>query len=338
MMKNKQKLILFALVLGLLLTMLATLTIGPVHIPAGTVVKIIFSKIFAVPQTWPDNFQQIVLNVRLPRILLAVLAGCALSVSGCAMQGLFRNPMASPYICGVASGGAFGASLIIAFNISHLLIIPTAFFFALLAVFLVYNLARAGNKIPVETLLLSGIALSLFFSALTSFVQYVSKEGELRQIIFWLMGGFWASSWNKVLGSFPVIFTGVLGIFFFSRELNILLIGEDQAQDMGVEVEITRKAILILSALVTASAVAACGIIGFVGLIIPHIMRIIIGPDHRFLLPASAVCGSIFLVWVDTFARTLISPTELPVGIITALIGVPFFLFLLKTRKKLSGF
>ncbi|MEW6556071.1 MAG: iron chelate uptake ABC transporter family permease subunit [Elusimicrobiota bacterium] len=334
----KKNLILILLALGLLMTILVTLTIGPVHIPVGIVIKVLFSKIVSIPQTWQDNFQEIILNVRLPRILLGVFAGCALSISGCTMQALFRNPMASPYVCGVASGGAFGASLIIVLGISQVLVMPVAFFFSLLTVFLVYHLAKVGRKIPVETLLLSGIALSLFFSALTSFIQYMAKEEELRQIIFWLMGGLWASNWNKVLSVFPVILLGILCLLYFSRELNILLLGEEQALDVGVEVEGTRKIILILTALITASAVATCGIIGFVGLVIPHIMRIIIGPDHRFLLLASAISGSIFLVWVDTFARILISPTELPVGIITALIGVPFFLFLLRRRKRLSGF
>ncbi|RLD17320.1 MAG: iron ABC transporter permease [Caldiserica bacterium] len=334
----RKNLVLISLSAGLFLTLLATLSIGPIRIPFGTVVKILFSKIIPIPQTWPNNFYEIIINVRLPRILLGILIGGALSVSGCAMQGLFRNPMASPYVCGVASGGAFGASLIIVLGLPQVLIMPVAFLFSLLVVFLVYHLAKIGRRIPVETLLLSGIALSLFFSALTSFIQYVAEEGQLRQIIFWLMGGLWASNWNKVLSVFPVIFLGILCLLYFSRELNILLLGEDHALDVGVDVENARKIILILGALTTSSAVATCGIIGFVGLIVPHLMRIIIGPDHRFLLPASCLCGSIFLVWVDTFARTLISPTELPVGIITALIGVPFFLFLLRRRKRLSGF
>ena len=333
-----KKLILLFLIGGLILTLLLSLTIGPIHIPVTTILKILFSKIFDISKTWPDNFQQIILNVRLPRILLGMLVGSALSISGCAMQAIFRNPMASPYVCGVSAGGAFGASLVIVLGAPQFLIIPVAFFFSLLAVFLVYYLAKTGTKVSVETLLLAGIAISLFFSSITAFIQYVANEWQLREIIFWLMGGLWASNWNKVLTSFPIIFLGTICLIFFYRELNILLIGEEQAQDVGVEVEIARKIILVLATLITATAVAASGTIGFVGLIIPHMMRIIIGTDHRFLVPASCICGSIFLVWVDTFARSLISPTELPVGIITALIGVPFFLFLLKRRKRLSGF
>jgi iron complex transport system permease protein len=334
----KKKLFLIFLGLGLLLTLLITLTIGPVRINVLTVVKILCSGIIDIHRTWPDNFQEIILNVRLPRILLGILVGCALSVSGCSMQALFKNPMASPYVCGVASGGAFGASLVIVFNVSQSLIMPVAFFFSLLTIFVVYYVAKTGSKVSSETLLLSGIALSLFFSAATSFLQYLAEEGELRQIIFWLMGGLWASSWSKVKIVIPVILFGTICLLFFYKEMNILLLGEEQAQDVGVNVEKTRKIILVLAALVTAGAVAACGVIGFIGLIIPHIMRIVVGPDHRTLLPASCLCGSIFLVWIDTFARTLISPTELPVGIITAMIGVPFFLLLLRKRKKLSGF
>ncbi len=334
----KKKLLLAFLGLGLLMTFLIALTIGPVQIKIWTAAQILCSKIIKITPVWPDNFQEIILNVRLPRIFLGVLVGCALSVSGCSMQALFRNPMASPYVCGVASGGAFGASLVIILKASQSWIMPVAFFFSLLTIFVVYYVAKTGHKVSSETLLLSGIALSLFFSASTSFLQYAAEEGELRQIVFWLMGGLWASSWGKVKIVIPVILPGTIGLLFFYKELNILLLGEEQAQDVGVNVEKTRKIILVLTAFVTAGAVAACGVIGFVGLIIPHIMRILIGPDHRFLLPASCLGGSIFLVWVDTFARTLISPTELPVGIITAMIGVPFFLFLLRKRKKLSGF
>lgn len=334
----KQKSILFGLCGMLILTFFCVLTIGPVSIPIKTVVRIFLSKICDLPRTWPDNFQSIILFVRLPRTLLGILVGCALSVSGCAMQGLFRNPMADSYICGIASAGAFGASLVIISGIGRGLIMPVAFSFSLLAIFVVYYLARTGRRVTVETLLLSGIAISLFFSALTSFIHYISKEWQLREMIFWIMGGLWKSDWNRVMASFPIIAVGTLGLIFFHRELNILLTSEEQAQDMGVEVEKTRKILLILSAFVSSAAVAVSGIIGFVGLIIPHTIRLIIGPDHKFLLPASCLAGGIFLVWVDTICRTIISPSELPVGIITALFGVPFFLYLLKKRKKSIGF
>ena len=334
----KKPILIFILALGLFVTFLMTLVIGPVEISVSTVVRILCSALFDITKTWPDYLSNIILNVRLPRILLGIMVGCALSVSGCSMQSLFRNPMASPYVCGVASGGAFGAALVIILHLSHSLIMPLAFFFSLLTIFVVYNIAKVGRKVSSETLLLSGIALSLFFSAATSFLQYIAKENDLRQIIFWLMGGLWASSWWKVKIVFPAILAGTVCLLFFYKEMNILLLGEDQARDLGVNVEKTRKIILVMAAIVTAGAVASCGVIGFVGLIIPHVMRIVIGPDHKYLLPASCLGGSIFLVWIDTFARTLVFPTELPVGIITGMVGVPFFLALLRKRKKVSGF
>lgn len=334
----KKNIIIGFLAIALILTFFIVLTIGPVHIKIWAIAKVIFSKIIAMNQTFPNNLQDIIINVRLPRILLCMLTGCALSVSGCSMQALFKNPMASPYVCGVASGGAFGAVLVITFHINQIYIMPAAFVFSLLTIFAVYYIAKTGSKVSSETLLLSGIALSLFFSASTSFLQYIAGENELRQIVFWLMGGFWASSWSKVKIASPVIISGTICLMFFFKELNILLLGEDQAHDIGVNVEKTRKIILVIAAFITAGAVSVSGVIGFVGLIIPHIMRIFIGPDHKYLLPASCLSGSIFLVWVDTFSRTIVTPIEIPVGIITAMTGVPFFLFLLRKRRKISGF
>lgn len=334
----KNAFFLLALVLGLIITFLSTLMMGPVHIDVTTVVKVLLSAITDIPPTWPDYYREIVLNVRLPRVLLGILVGCALSVSGCSMQALFKNPMASPFVCGVASGGAFGAALVIVLHGSHALIMPAAFFFSLLTVFTVYSVAKIGRNISSETLLLSGIALSLFFSAATSFLQYVAEEAQLREIVFWLMGGLWSGSWEKVKLVIPPIVIGSLFLLCFYKELNILLLGDDQARDLGVNVARTRKIVLVMTAFVTAGAVAACGVIGFIGLIVPHVMRFLVGPNHRYLLPASCLSGAIFLVWVDTCSRSIVYPTELPVGIITAMVGVPFFLFLLRSRKKTSGF
>jgi len=171
---------------------------------------------------------------------------------------------------------------------------------------------------------------------LVSFMQYIAGERQLRQIVFWLMGGLWASNWNKVIISLPLILSGSFGILFFSRDLNILLSGEESALNLGVDVENVRRMVLVLASLVTATCVSFCGIIGFVGLVVPHIMRLIVGPDHRILLPSSFLAGAIFLIWTDTLARKIIAPTELPVGIITAILGVPFFLFLLIRRREVG--
>ncbi|MDO9536810.1 MAG: iron chelate uptake ABC transporter family permease subunit [Thermoplasmata archaeon] len=321
---------------GLILTAIIALTIGPVNIPVATVFKILFR----FPQSWPDSYNVIVMDVRLPRILLGGLVGSALAVAGCAMQGLFKNPMASPYILGISSGSAFGASLAIVLGVgmaAGALAVPLmAFIFAIVTILLVYNISRVGGRVPVETLLLAGIAVGAFFGAQVSLMKYFAGE-ELRSIVFWLMGGFWASSWDKVAIAFPLILLGVAAIMFFSRDLNIMLMGEDHALDMGINVESDKKIILIFASLITAAAVSVSGIIGFVGLIIPHIMRIIVGPDHRILLPASCLVGALFLICADTIARTIIQPTELPVGIITASFGAPFFLYLLRKRKRVTG-
>ncbi|RKY85184.1 iron ABC transporter permease [candidate division KSB1 bacterium] len=324
------------LALGLILSIIFALSIGPVDIPMTTVFKILF----LFPQSWPDNYGIIVMKVRLPRILLCALVGSALAVAGCAMQGLFKNPMASPYILGISSGAAFGASLSIVLGISlgtGVFAVPyMAFIFALITIFLVYNLAKVEGRVHMETLLLAGIAVGTFFAAQVSLMEYIAGE-ELRSIVFWLMGGFWASSWDKVAIAFPLTLLGIGAMMFFSRDLNIILMGEDHALDLGINVESVKKIILIFASLVTAAAVSVSGTIGFVGLIIPHIMRIIVGPDHRILIPSSCLVGAMFLIWTDTLARTIIQPTELPVGIITASFGAPFFLYLLRKRKRVTG-
>lgn len=320
----------------LILTMISALSIGPVDIPVLTVFKILFH----FPRSWPESYTVIVMDVRLPRILLGALVGSALAVSGCAMQGLFKNPMASPYILGISSGSAFGASLAIVLGVgigAGAFAVPLmAFVFAIGTIFLVYHIARTGRRVRMETLLLAGIAVGAFFTAQVSLMKYVAGD-ELRSVVFWLMGGLWASSWDKVAIAFPLVLAGIAVIFFFGRDLNLMLLGEEHATDLGVDVEFTKKVVLIFASLMTAAAVSVSGIIGFIGLIIPHIMRIIVGPDHRILLPSSCLVGAIFLIWTDTLARTIIQPTELPVGIITATLGAPFFLYLLRKRKRVTG-
>ena len=325
------------LLVGLALTILFALSIGATPIRHLLIAKILISKIIPIHSDWPDYLEAIIIGVRLPRILLASLVGAGLAIAGCGMQGLFRNPLASPYVTGIASGSAFGASLAIILKLETVWIAPLAFLFSLATSFLVYFIAKAKGKISISSLLLAGIAISLFFSALVSFMQYIAGERELRQIVFWLMGGLWASNWNKVIISLPLILSGSFGILFFSRDLNILLSGEESALNLGVDVENVRRMVLVLASLVTATCVSFCGIIGFVGLVVPHIMRLIVGPDHRILLPSSFLAGAIFLIWTDTLARKIIAPTELPVGIITAILGVPFFLFLLIRRREVGS-
>lgn len=284
------------------------------------------------------SHQIIIWSIRLPRVLLGVLVGASLSTAGAAFQGIFQNPMADPYVMGISSGAALGATIaiILRINISFLnipAISICAFVGAIIAVFTVYNIAKVKNKVPVTTLLLAGIAVGQFLTAIMSMIM-VFHSNDLSRIIYWTMGGLAGKGWEPLLRIWlPTIMSMIL-INFFARDLNIMLTGEESAQSLGVDVEITKLYILILGTFMISMVVSVSGIIGFVGLIIPHVVRIIIGPDHRILLPASALTGSIFIIFTDTIARTVISPIEIPVGIITALFGGPFFIYLLKSGKK----
>ena len=333
--RHRRVSILFVLALGLVLTVVWAIQMGPVAIDPGTVLRISLHRLWpGIPRTWSLSYETIVVDVRWPRIFLEMLVGAALATSGCTMQGLFRNPLASPYTLGIASGAAFGAALAIVLELPFYALPALAFLFALLTLFIVYHIASTGGRVPMETLLLAGLAVGSFFSALVSLMFYLAGE-KLASIVFWLMGGLWASDWDKVFIAFPLITLGTGGILLFSRDLDLMLLGDEQAQSLGVETERLKKILLVLSSLITAAAVCVSGVIGFVGLIVPHLMRILVGPGHRLLLPASWLVGAILLICTDTLARAVIQPTEIPVGIITALLGVPFFVYLLRHRKRI---
>jgi iron complex transport system permease protein len=300
---------------------------------------------------WADHdlYSIVVFELRLPRVVLAGLIGAGLAVAGAIMQALFRNPMADPYILGLSAGASLGAGLTLAVpatvwtvtvfgtammmtNTSLLLPFLT-FMGALGAVLLVFSIARTGGKVNTDTLLLSGIAVSAFLSAIVMFLLFIAGH-QFRSLFFWMLGGFGAATWGQVAIVAPVVLPCVALAVLFSRDLNLLLTGEETARNLGMNVDRVKWQLLLLSSLLTGICVAFAGIIGFVGLIIPHIIRILVGPDHRYLVPASALAGAIFLVWVDTAARTMMAPTEIPVGIITAMTGGPFFLYLLRTSKR----
>lgn len=334
------KLTVLALAILLFFSVVGATAIGPVGIPPLLVAKILLSKLpladIIITPDWTRVDENIIIQIRLPRILLGLLVGSALGAAGAAMQGLFKNPMADPYVIGISSGAAFGATLAILLGFGGEFSIPAmAFMGAILSVFLVYNIARTNGQLQTEVLLLTGIAVAIFFSALTSFLMYFGGE-NLHQIVFWIMGGLWARGWNHVVVVALPVVLGVLGIYAFARDLNVMQLGEESALTLGIDTENVKKILLVLSALVTGVAVSVSGIIGFVGLIIPHMARIIVGPDHRILIPASALGGAIFLIIADSVARTVISPAELPVGIITAFFGAPFFIYLLRKRKRIS--
>ncbi len=273
----------------------------------------------------------IVHQIRLPRIVLGAIVGFALALAGAVMQGFFRNPMADPSIIGVSSGAAVGAVAFIVLPLS----IPfgrSAFAFggALIAAFVVYAIATERGRTPVATLLLAGIALQTFLGAVISFLLLGAGD-NLETAVYWLMGHLHDSTWGRVRLALPVVLIFFVVLLAYARDLNVLLLGEEDAHTLGIEVERTKRVLLATSSVVTAAAVAVSGVIGFVGLIVPHMMRLLVGPDHRILLPTSALAGAVFLVATDTVARS--GPAEIPVGIVTAALGAPFFLYLLRKRE-----
>ncbi|MFA6109715.1 MAG: iron chelate uptake ABC transporter family permease subunit [Candidatus Latescibacterota bacterium] len=278
----------------------------------------------------------IVLNIRLPRVLLAVLVGAALAQSGAVMQGFFRNPMADPYLIGVSAGAALGASLAVFLSLDFWFlgvngISACAFAGAILVTFTVYAISVRGGRLPVSLVLLTGVAVSSLASAVTSYLVIASGE-DLHRLLFWLMGSLSSRRWEHLQMAWPQVLVGLVVVQFYARDLNLILQGEENAKHLGVEVERVKRVLLVAAALLAAAAVAVSGIVGFVGLVVPHVMRLIVGPDHRRLFPASLLGGAALLVLADTLARVVIAPAELPIGIVTALLGAPFFLFLLSRR------
>jgi len=323
--------------------LLAT-TIGSVHIPLSTCFKVLLSQLpftHIIPSC-PETFSTIILYIRLPRILLAGLVGAALAVAGATYQGLFRNPLADPYLLGVAQGAGLGATIafLIPFTIPwiNLGAVPLfAFAGGTAAVIVVYSLAHVGKTLPATTLILAGVALGAFLASITSYLMTISGE-ELHGIVFWLLGGFSLTNWTEVWTVLPCVLAGILLICLYARPLNVMQLDEEQAQQLGIDVEKVKLILLGAATLITSVAVCFTGLIGFVGIIIPHAVRLVWGPDHRFLLPLSTLVGSIFLISVDALARTIAHPIEIPVGVITAFAGAPFFLYLLRRRKGLVFF
>ena len=308
--------------------------VGPVSIPPATVLKVLLSA-DPIPLAFepPRTSRIIVLDVRLPRIVLAAFVGVALATAGAVMQGFFRNPMADPSIIGVSSGAAVGAVATIVFPFAFpfgLELQGAAFLAAILTAFGVYLIATQGGHTPTATLLLAGVAVQTFLGAVISLLLLHSGQ-SLRRVVYWLMGHLGGTTWDEVrviAVALPPLFFVLL---FYARDLNVLLLGEEEAHGLGVEVERTKRILLAVSSVATAAAVAVTGVIGFVGLIVPHGMRLLVGPDHRILLPTSALAGASFLVATDTLARS--GPAEIPVGIVTAALGAPFFLYLLRSRE-----
>ncbi len=275
----------------------------------------------------------IVLRIRLPRIALALLVGGALSISGGTMQGMFRNPLADPHILGVASGASFGATLAMALSLHQTPfglgpVTLFAFVGAIATIFVVYGLSRVTGLMSSSGLLLAGVALGSILTAATTFLMSVNRD-KMETMLYWTMGSLSTAGWGEVLWCLPLVLVGSVGMALHSRPLNLIALGEEEAQHLGVDVNRLRLRLMVFSAIATAGAVSAAGVIGFVGLVIPHILRMLVGPDHRRLLPLALVAGGAFLLVMDTLARNLLAPLELPVGILTSLVGAPFFIWLL---------
>ena len=327
----------------LILASLVSVTLGPVNIPAIQVAAVVLQPLGFDIAPYTRTEQLVVEQLRLPRIVVAALVGMALGIAGATMQGLFRNPMADPGIIGVSAGGAAGAVLSIALGVSRLfyLALPLfAFLGAMAAAFLVYGIAIAGGRVSMATLLLAGVAVSAFLGAIISAVLVLVPSNEaLREILFWLAGGLDSRSWDHVHLSAPLILAGSCLIIVLSRDINLLMLGDDDAKSMGVRVGLIRPILIAAASLVTGVAVAVSGTIAFVGLVTPHMLRLLFGPDHRVLVPVSALGGASFLVIADTLARVVVQPAEFRVGIITSFVGAPFFLFLLiRNRLRAEAF
>ncbi|HXF81811.1 MAG TPA: iron chelate uptake ABC transporter family permease subunit [bacterium] len=280
----------------------------------------------------------IVLELRLPRITLAALVGAALAAAGTVFQGIFRNPLADPYIIGVSGGAALGATTAIVFGWTAAVagisaVTLAAFVAALLVTGLVYRLAWIRGEVAVEPLLLAGVAVGAFLAAVISALQLFGGQ-SLQQVIFWLMGGFSGRTWRHVALILPYVAAGYAVARIFARDLNLLVLGDEAARALGVDAGRRRALLIGAATLMAAAAVSVSGLIGFVGLVVPHLLRLVVGPDHRRLLPAAALGGAVTLLLADTVARSAAAPAEIPVGIVTAALGAPFFLFLLRRHRR----
>ena len=341
-------LVLAALTLGLMLVAVLSLGIGAVEIAPGQVLAILLAPLgLELPWAFEPGQAAVLTQVRAPRVLLAILVGAALAVSGAAMQGLFRNPLADPALIGVSAGAALAAVAVIVLGGGLLAgftmaagsyALPLAAFCGSLVVtLLVKRLATREGRTDVATLLLAGIAVQAVAMAGTGLLTYVADDQQLRTLTFWSMGSLGGASWAALAAAAPLMLLAIGLIPWYARALNALLLGEAEAGHLGVDTERLKRLLVLLVAAAVGAAVAVSGIIGFVGLVVPHLLRLLLGPDHRYLLPGSVLLGATLLLLADLLARTLVAPAELPIGIITALVGGPFFIWLLVGRRRAVG-
>ncbi len=331
--KTNYLFIILAIIVSLFIVGILSLSFGSVNLSPIKVLKILF-----FGEEVKQSLHIIIKQIRLPRIILSFLVGAGLSIAGVVFQGVIRNPMVDPYIVGISAGAGTGVTLAIVLNlqISFLFFstIPLmAFFGSLLTVYIVYNLAKTKDKVPVVTFLLAGVAVGFVLNAVMSFLMVLGTR-DIHKIVYWLLGSLSTASWQDIRLMLPYFIVGNFIVIFFLKDLNLILLGETDAQHLGVNVERSKKYLIVGASLITASVVSVSGSIGFIGLIVPHIARMLVGPDHKKLFPTAAILGGIFLIISDDLARILLAPMEVPVGIITALTGGPYFIYLLRKTKK----
>jgi iron complex transport system permease protein len=340
--KGRKVLVILSVFMALLITIVISVSLGAGSPRFMEATQVILSKIFPFLEINPGSkiTQIIILELRLPRIVLAVIAGAGLAASGVAMQGVLRNPLVSPYILGISAGAGFGAALAIALGIGVVtqyggyIVVANAFVFSILAMLMVYGIARLRGVTP-ESVILAGVAVGYLFSAMLSLIQFIAPEhAAVRAVVFWLLGGLSTATWESILIIFPIVLVAIALIIRYSWDMNVMSLGEEVAMSIGVNSKQVIVICMALATLATASIVSFTGVIGFICLVSPHIARMMIGSDHRFLIPCSIVLGACVLLCSDTLARLVLMPSEVPVGIVTALIGVPFFLYLLLSKRR----
>ena len=318
-MKTKLKFKIIFLFVVLLVTIFTAILLGAVDIPLTDIM---------LKENRP------IWILRLSRILLGALAGSGLAVSGIALQAILRNPLAEPYLLGTSSGAGLGAIIAIIGGVSTLLLPLAAFIGALLSVVVVYNLAKQGNKVPVQSLILSGVIVSITLSSIIMFLISFSGSEVLHGAIWWLWGSLQVFNFKLLFIVGVIVILGVILITILAQDLNAISIGEEEAIHLGIKIETVKKWLFFLTSLISAALVCICGIIGFVGLIVPHAMRLFVGPNHKILIPSTCLAAAIFMILADIISRSVFAPIEIPIGVVTALIGSPIFIILLKSRQR----
>jgi iron complex transport system permease protein len=338
-MKKKLFFYIGAALLLLFFSILVALSLGSAHIPIADVWRILWHKLPLMDHwmnvNWDAADEQIIMQVRLPRVLLAIIVGATLAVAGTGFQGILRNPLADPYTLGVSSGASVGAAIMIQFGLIEVLgqwTVPLiAFVTGIVTLLFVFYLSRIGGKMSMQTLILAGVVVNAFLGSFVQFIVSLSNN-VMNAVLYWLMGSIAMKGWVYPEILTPYLLIGFLVMLSYGRALNLFALGEKQAAHLGVSVERTKIIVLVISTLLTAAAVSVSGVIGFVGLVVPHLIRLIVGPDYRIIIPIATIGGGIYVLWADTIARLILSPKDIQLGILTAFIGAPFFAYLLRKQ------